>query len=81
MLITHAHNSARTELLNKEVSTHRCTTRLLIQTQEADVLIVVNEIKQKAINRSCLMPETYHKVTFFCVSFIYTNYASQALVA
>ena len=40
----HAHNSAHTELLSKEVSTHRSTsymyTALFIQTQETDVLII-----------------------------------------
>ena len=39
-ICTHAHNSAHTELLSKEASTHRSTTGLFIQTQEADVLII-----------------------------------------
>ena len=40
IICTHAHNSAHTELLSKEASTHRSTTGLFIQTQEADVLII-----------------------------------------
>ena len=27
------------------------------------------------------LPFEYHKVAFFCASYIYANYASQALVA
>ena len=50
-MCTHA-VTVPTQLLNKEASTHRSTTGLFIQTQEADVLIIVNEIKQEAISHT-----------------------------
>ena len=76
IISTHAHNSAHTELLIKEASTHRGTTGLFIQTQEVDVPII-NEIKQEGISLAASIEfvASIHYIQQMIVSIVYLAYA------